>query len=242
VTMSSTLGKPSTAVEQQQGQTPLGADRTEADEARNVLDALATFSRRAYAQAEAIIQSVVMPQVPEEAEPKEEVEEKAEATGSQWLWVPKPVVAADASHPRETPQSEAMERDEKDSESIQVQMVDDHGAHASLRISRRFSLARKNTNRVDGCHLNGCWCHSQPAASSSCFLGCDCCLLQLCCTFGIPGLACYSRAGRHLFAPPCCGCLFCSPILRADMVNDKLSCEYLIPCGDEMTCQLTPAC
>lgn len=200
-----------------------------------MLDAIATFSRRAYAQAEAIIHSVVMPQVAEETDPKEE---KVVVVSD----APKAVSSVDTPYPVDAPQSEAIKRDEKDSESVQVQMVDDHGARASLRISRRFSLARKDTNRLDGCQLNGCWCHSQPSASSSCLLGCDCCLLQLCCTLGLPGLACYSRAGRHMFAPPCCGCLCCSPILRADVVNDKLSCEYLIPCGDEMTCQLSPAC
>ena len=92
-------------------------------------------------------------------------------------------------------------------------------------------------NRVDGCSLCGVWRHA-PAVGVSCFAGCDCCLVQVCCCWGVPGAACYARrrlgGARRRFRLLCLGT---RPELHAAS-HDELDCVWATRKGGGGSCVL----
>ena len=102
----------------------------------------------------------------------------------------------------EAPAPQPMARD------LELHVMDDMGMRASpeaRRWSTQKGYERSVGGRVSACSLNGLWRH-HDALGATCFVGCDGCLLQCCCSRGVPGAACYARAGRHRFACPCSSC------------------------------------
>jgi hypothetical protein len=98
------------------------------------------------------------------------------------------------------------------------------------------------TGRTDGFSLQGCFCHGRGGPGMSLLCGCDLCLLQFCCVWGVPAACCYFKSSRHKFGSICACCVQGLRLEPKDENEVKCKSGTLTDAGGVTRCSLHRIC